>query len=97
MTEDGVIRQTALQDGALIASTTQDCTPIAEYAQARQREGRHGSSDMRLAATIPFVIVERYLNDNHLTMHEFACDPAHKRALLNDPALSYFRVWPGRV
>ena len=92
-----VARSLTLQDGALVASATQDCTPIADYAQARQREGHHGSSDMKLAASIPFVIIEKYLNDNNITMHEFACDPAHKRAVLNDPALSYFRIWPGRV
>ena len=97
MIEPGVKRELALQDGALIASITQDVEPILELAKARQIEGYHGSSDMKLAASIPFVIFEKYLNDNDITMHEFGQSPEHKKRLLNDPSLAYFRIWPGRI
>jgi len=95
--EVGVKRDLILQDGNLISSTTQDCTPIAEYCKARHNEGLTGSSEMRLAASIPFVIVEKYLNDNGITLHEFSTDKAHIRRLLQDPALDHFRVWKGKL
>ena len=84
-------------EGGLVTGTVQDCTPILEYAQARHREGHHGSSDMKLAATIPFVIVEKYCNDNGITFQELMNSDAHKKRILNDPDLSYFRIWKGRI
>lgn len=93
----GVTTTIALEDGALHTGTTQDCTPIAERAKAMHNAGYTGSSDMKLAASIPFVMVERYLNDNNLLMSEFCSDPAHIRRLVNDPALAHFRIWKGAL
>jgi len=94
----GVTTTVALEDGALISGTTQDCTPIADWCKSRHNEGFTGpSSDMKLAASIPFVMVEKYLNDNHLTMRELAQDQAHIKRLISDPALAHFRVWNGRL
>lgn len=95
--EDGVGTIIGVEGGNLVTGTTQDCTPILEAAKLAHNEGRHGSSEMRLAASIPRVIIDKYLNDNGITMHEFGVSKEHKRRLLNDPALAYFRVWPGRV
>ena len=97
MSDLGVNRGLYLHDGALISSTTQDVEPILEHCKARRREGKHGASDMKLAGSIPLVIIERYLNDNHITLREFAGSQDHFRRLLNDPALADFRIWPGRV
>ena len=97
MSDLGVNRGLYLHDGALISSTTQDVEPILEHCKARSREGKHGADDMKLAASIPFVIIERYLNDNNITLHEFSGSADHKSRLLNDPALAHFRIWPGRV
>lgn len=85
-----------MQGDALVVQNTQDCTAIAEHATARRNEGKTGSSEMRLAASIPVVFVEKYLNDNGITYAEFAQDPAHKVRLLNNPDLAHFRVWEGR-
>lgn len=93
----GVQTVVSLQDGNLITGTVQDCTAIAEHAKARHNEGYHGSKDMKLAASIPFVMVDKYLNDNCLTFAEFQRDKTHIRRMLNDPALAHFRVWNGRV
>lgn len=92
-----VVSTIALQDGALITGTTQDCTPYAERAQAMQAAGLHGSRDMRLAASVPAVLVERYCNQAGIDMAEFNSSKDHKRRLLNDPALAAFRIWPGRI
>jgi hypothetical protein len=85
------------QGDKLIVENVQDCTPIAEYAKARQREGHHGSSEMRLAASLPLVMVEKYCNDNKISFAEWSADKSHIKRMLNDPALAHFRVWPGRV
>ena len=87
----------ALEDGALITGSVQDCTPYADHAKAMHNEGFHGSSDMKLAASVPNVLVEKYLNDNRILMSEFVGSPDHQRRFLNDPAIAHFRIWKGRV
>lgn len=86
-----------LHDGAMTVERTQDCTAIAEDAKARHNEGRHGSKEMRHVASIPFVMIEKYLNESGISMHEFSASPVHKVRLLNDPALAHFRIWGGKL
>lgn len=96
--ENGVSTTVKLNtDGSLTTGTTQDCTPILEHAQELHRTGQHGSKEMKLAASFPYVIVEKYCNDNNILFSEFMNSPEHKKRMLNDPALSYFRIWQGRI
>lgn len=85
------------EDGKTVFERIQDCTPIAEQTKALHNQGLHGSSEMKHAAKIPAVIVERYCNDNGITFHEFCSNEEHIRRLTNDPALAHFRIWPGKV
>ena len=85
------------EDGQTVFERVQDCTSIVETAQELHNAGLHGSAEMRHAAKIPAVIVERYCNDHGITFHEFCSNEEHIRRLVNDPALSYFRIWPGTV
>lgn len=75
----------------------QDCTPIAERAKALHNEGFHGSSEMKHAASLPMVIIEKYCNEKKITFHEFINNEAHMRNMLNDPDNAMFRIWKGRV
>lgn len=84
-------------DGSLLTGTVQDCTPIAEYTKALHNSGFTGSSDMKLAASVPMVMVEKYCNDNNIFLSEFMNSADHKKRMLNDPALAHFRVWKGRI
>lgn len=84
-------------DGHIAFERVQDCTPYVENATALHNEGHHGSSEMRHAARIPFVIVERYCNDHKITFAEFMGNREHVKRLLNDPSLSAFRIWKGAV
>lgn len=86
-----------LEDGALIVQNTQQCTPIAEEATRLHNEGLHGSSDMKHAALIPNVFIEDYCARNGITYEEWCRNKEHVRRVLNDPALSAFRIWKGRV
>ena len=69
----------------------------AERAQAMHKAGHFGSADMRLAASVPVVLVEKYCNDNNLTLQDLARDQAHQKRFLNDPALGHFRIWKGQI
>ena len=83
--------------GDLTINRVQDCEPILEDAKARHKEGIHGSSEMRHAARLPLVLIEKYCNDKGISFQEWSNNKAHIRAMLNDPALSHFRIWNGRV
>lgn len=75
----------------------QDCTPIAEEAIALHNAGIHGSNEMRHAARIPNVMIEKYCNDKGITFAEWMQNEDHIRAMLNDPALAHFRIWKGKT
>ena len=85
------------EDGRMVLGSQQDCTPIAEAVQALHKAGAHGSSEMRHAARIPNVIVEKYCNDHGITFQQFMHDREHLRRVLNDPDLSAFRIWKGKI
>jgi hypothetical protein len=85
------------QDGKTIFERVQDCTSIAEKTKALHNEGVHGTSEMKHAAKLPFVLVERYCNDNGITFQQFCNGEEHIRRMLNDPSLTHFRIWPGKV
>lgn len=87
----------AVEDGNLISATLGDAEAIMEDAKARHREGIHGTSEMKHAARVDPVLVERYCNQNGITFHDFCTSQEHKRRFLNDPAISHFRIWPGVV
>lgn len=75
-------------------------TGIAEhvdYCKARANEGHHGFADFKLKASIPAVVIEHYLNVNRITLREFLSNKEHIRRMVNDPALSDFRIAPGRM
>ena len=84
-------------DGTMTFERVQDCTPIAENAKALHNAGFTGSADMKHAARIPSVMVEKYCNDNNILFSEWCQNPAHIRRMLADPALAHFRIWKGKV
>jgi hypothetical protein len=84
-------------NGTLTFESVQDCTAIAEAAMKQQNSGLTGSADVKLAARLPLVMVEAYLNNNKITMQEFLNNQDHIKRMCNDPALAHFRVWPGQI
>lgn len=83
--------------GSLTIERVQDCTAIAEYAKKQQLQGVTGTREIKLAAKLPLIMVERYINDNGITMSEFMRNKEHVRRMVNDPALAHFRVWNGKI
>ena len=83
--------------GGLTFVSTQDCDPIAEMCQRLQREGKTGTSEMRLVGTIPDVIVEKYCIEQGVSYHEFCIDRIHIKRIVNDPDYAKFRIWSGQI
>lgn len=85
------------EENRLYIGRSQDCTMIAEYAKALHNEGHHGSSEMRHAAKIPLVIVEKYCNERGITFEEFMGDEKHLKHVVENPDNKMFRIWTGRI
>jgi hypothetical protein len=83
------------QDDKVIVNRLQDCTPILENCKALSDFEQKG--EMKLAARIPYIVIETYINDNKITMQEFMNNNEHIKRLVNSPDLKHFRVWNGRV
>jgi hypothetical protein len=81
----------------IIERRSENVEPLLEHCAGLRGIGHTGSSDFRLAAKLPKSAVEAYLAHHGITLHEFNTNPAHIKAMLNDPALSKFRIWQGRV
>jgi hypothetical protein len=83
--------------GDVTFETRQDTSAILDNAKRMHNEGMHGSSEMKLAARLPMVAIDSYCATHQITFEEFQRDKKHIRAMLNDPDLKAFRIWPGRV
>lgn len=94
---EGIKTTVGMEDGNLHYGVSQDVQPILEYAHHRNVEGFHGTSEMKHAARIPFVVVEKYCHDHNIEFHEFMANKEHIKRVVNDPSLKAFRIWPGRV
>ena len=55
------------------------------------------AAGLSIAKPVPMVAIESYCNVNGITLQEWFNDRKHVRAMLNDPDLRDFRIWPGRV
>ena len=87
----------AVEDGKLITGSVQDCTPYLENAARLRADGGKQDKDMWHAASYPAVVVETYCNQAGITFSEFMQNKVHTKRMLQDPNLSKFRVFEGRV
>lgn len=85
------------EDDRLIISATQDCTPIAERAKALHNAGVYGSSEMRHVASLPRVIVEKYMNETGVSFAEVMSDMKHIKRICENPDNGAFRIWKGAL
>lgn len=54
------------EDGKIIIQRSQDIEDILEFNKQRNMEGHNRKSDMRLAGSIPFVVVEQWVKESGL-------------------------------
>lgn len=52
---------------------------------------------MRHAAKVPDALVLEYIKRAGITMHEFIANHEHMKRFLEDPAISNFRIWKGKL
>lgn len=93
----GLTTKVVLQDGNLVTGTEQDCTPFVDDVHNRVVAEATGTSEMKHAARLPNVLIEKYCNTIGIGFDEFCQNPVHARVMLNDPALNAFRIWQGRA
>jgi hypothetical protein len=80
-----------------VSYVEQDLDPILARTHNLRINGDIGGSDMKHAASIPNVLIEKYCNENGITFNEWMRDPSHIKRMLNDPQNEPFRIWKGRV
>ena len=54
------------EDGKIIIQRSQDIESVLEFNKQRNIEGHNRKSDMRLAGSIPFVVVEQWVKESGL-------------------------------
>ena len=57
------------EDGKLIINRSQDIQRILDFNKERNIDGANRKSDMRLVGSIPFVVIEMWLNESGLKLH----------------------------
>ena len=70
---------------------------LLDHVAELRNTGKHGSKEMRHVAEIPGIMIEDYCYKIGISFEEFFAEQKHMKALLNDPAMAYFRVAPGKV
>jgi hypothetical protein len=70
---------------------------LVDIVKSMSNEGLHGSNEMRLAAVFPPGLPEHFCQIRGISWAEFWSDTKWIKEMLNDPMLSDFRVWKGRV
>lgn len=56
------------EDGKIIIQRSQDIETVLEFNKQRNIEGHNRKSDMRLAGSIPFVVVEKWIQESGLKL-----------------------------
>ncbi|WP_332823566.1 hypothetical protein [Stutzerimonas kunmingensis] len=84
-------------DGKVYHQEAQDVEPVLNHVRYLRETGQTGSSEMRHAAKIPWVVSENWRKKRGLSFHEFMANPAHAAAFLNSEDAAPYRIWPGKV
>jgi hypothetical protein len=85
-----VVKTFHAEEGRTVEVTEQNLDGIIE-AVKRKRETHVQDNEMKLAAVIPGVIVEKMMRDGSWG------DPQALKRWMNDPQNECFRVWKGKV
>lgn len=87
----------ANHDVALHEIDRADADTIAEYCKAAHNAGEHGSADMKHAMRVDGWFILDWCNRRGVTWGQFMRDKSLQNAFLDDPDLSVFRIWKGRI
>lgn len=97
MIDSTVKTKIIVDDDTIHVSRVQDVEGILDGVAELRNSQAFGSSEMRHAGFIPFVEVERYLNETGISLQEFNTDDRHIAVILNDPSFKKLRIWEGKI
>lgn len=75
----------------------QDVEPVLNHVKYLRETGQVGSSELRHAAKIPWVVSENWRKARGISFHEMMANPAHAAAFLNSEEAAPYRIWKGKV
>lgn len=88
-------------DGSVIIQHKQDVGAVLkENKEMRDHHGGNIEDDMKLAARVPMVLLEKWRNEENLDYHMIGRCPemtARFWKKLQDPSWRNLRVWDGKV
>lgn len=87
----------AAHDVALHEIDKADADTIAKYCKAAHNAGQVGSSEFRHAMKVDGWFIVDWCNRKGVTFAQFMRDQSLVNAFLDDPDLSAFRIWKGRI
>lgn len=85
------------EDGKVYHQEAQDVEPILNHVKYLRDSEQIGSSEMRHAAKIPWVVSENWRKARGISFQEMMANPDHAAAFLNSPEAAPYRIWQGRV
>lgn len=85
-------------DGGVTITASQDVDAILDLnkAMATENDGYSASREMRRAASIPLILVAKWLHEEGWNAFDPACGDRLKKKL-NDPDYLWLRTAPGRL
>lgn len=84
-------------DVALLEMDRSDANTVAEHCKALHNAGLTGDGDMKLAMSVPGWFIVDWCNKKGITIARFMREQSVQTRFLEDPELSMFRVWKGRI
>jgi hypothetical protein len=71
---------------------------VAEFAKARHNSGNHlALGDDKFVATLDAGIIHAWCAKRGVTFSQLMCDQKLTVKMLEDPDLSVFRIWKGKI
>jgi hypothetical protein len=94
--EGTILSKTTVKDGLVVEERVEDVQPIldANREYHNHHDGYSKSRDLQHVATIPAIIVEKWLREG---FDVFKCDPKDLERRLNDGGWTKLRTGGGRV
>lgn len=84
-------------DVALHEIDKADADTIAEFCKSAHNAGATGSSEMKHVMRVDGWFIVDWCNKRGVTFAQFMRDESLQMAFMEDPSLSMFRIWKGRV
>lgn len=85
------------KEAVIHKASASDVRAVADYCAARRSVGDVGSSEMKVAASVPAFVILDWCNKKGIDFATFFRDPKLADQFLGDPENRAFRIWEGRV